>query len=361
MTILHIGKISNNPYSGVCAVVPKYLFYQNKYADVALWNLSNEHVDQINNQYSFFLYKNIKDLPKPFNKPDIIVFHEIYRIEYVSLYKQVLRCNIPYVIIPHGSLSYGAQRKKYLKKKTANFLLFNSFINSANALQLLSKFENETTLFGKNKFIETNGITSTNRKKEIFNNDNIVITYIGRLDLYYKGIDILIKAVSKISNFLTEMRVKLFIYGPDSNGELKKIKKCLINGNAEKLFSLNMGISGAEKENTLLYTDYFIQTSRSEGMPMGILEALSYGIPCIITEGTTLGDLVRKYDAGWVSKTDSESLSNTIKQAIIEKDKLPTKSKNAIRLCHEEFSWDNITKSTIEKYKSIINFYKNNK
>ena len=48
-----------------------------------------------------------------------------------------------------------------------------------------------------------------------------------------------------------------------------------------EVVKLNREIDEEEKRQILLDTDVFIQTSRFEGMPMGILEALSYGLPCL--------------------------------------------------------------------------------
>lgn len=55
-----------------------------------------------------------------------------------------------------------------------------------------------------------------------------------------------------------------------------------------------------------------------EGMPMGILEAASYGLPCLITEGTMLGESVKKYDAGWVAQTNAESIAEHLKTAVYD-------------------------------------------
>jgi hypothetical protein len=52
---------------------------------------------------------------------------------------------------------------------------------------------------------------------------------------------------------------------------------------------------------------------------MGILEAQSYGVPCRVIKGTTLGDFINKYDSGWVSETDSEAVAEIIKKAISDR------------------------------------------
>ena len=87
---------------------------------------------------------------------------------------------------------------------------------------------------------------------------------------------------------------------------------------------------------------------------MGILEAMGYGVPCLITEGTSLGKITKLYDGGWVAETTSESLYTTIKQAISDVSKLKNKSQNARRLVEENFTWEVISIETLKKYNSFI-------
>ena len=97
-----------------------------------------------------------------------------------------------------------------------------------------------------------------------------------------------------------------------------------------------------------------MQTSRSEGMPLGILEALSYGLPCLITKGTNMGEYVQTYNAGWVAETNAESIAEQLQQAVADDSEYIEKSKNAICLIQEEFEWDAIAKDTVKIYGSII-------
>ncbi|MBP3197362.1 MAG: glycosyltransferase family 4 protein, partial [Butyrivibrio sp.] len=118
---------------------------------------------------------------------------------------------------------------------------------------------------------------------------------------------------------------------------------------------LHHAITGKEKKKVLLDSDLFIQTSRHEGMPMGILEAMSYGVPCLITEGTSLGDIVREYNAGWVAETNQESIILTLKRVLEEKDLLNNKSAQARKLVMENYSWAKTSKSAVLEYESLIN------
>ena len=288
--------------------------------------------------------------------PDLVVFHEVYHVEFVRIAKTLVYDRIPYVIIPHGGLVKASQHNKWIKKVLANALFFSYFIHNSSAVQCLSESECLNSAFKVNSFVGTNGIDFPSESKASFCEKHIQITYIGRLEIPVKGIDLLLSAVKILKKKMTTFwgNVKFDMYGPDIFGRYAAVENLIKENGVDDLVSLHPAVNGEEKKQILLNADCFIQTSRHEGMPMGILEALSYGIPCIITEGTSLGGIVRKYDAGWVADTSAESIANAIELAIIEKERLIEKSNNAKRLVEENFSWDIITSKTIEQYQCII-------
>lgn len=354
MVIIHIAHIDSSVIGGVQVAVPQMIKAQSQYASVGFINTYGDTVEGIQ-MLEFIKVNEIKNFPAPFNAPDLVVFHEVYRVEYIGIYKAIRKANIPYIIIPHGCLSKQAQRRKVLKKIAANLLLFNAFIRSARYIQYLSENEAGLSAFSKYPFfICGNGIRIPEKKKNDFFYDGIRIVYIGRLEIRTKGLDLLLEAIKKCEATMRQNNAYVEIYGPDYNGEHDLLRNMIENFGISDLVKLDKEKMGKEKENILLSADCFVQASRTEGLPMGTLEALGYGVPCIVTDGVGLGRIIESYGAGCRCETSARGLANAIRWIIGERENIKNMSIAAVHLIENNFDRNLVAKETVDRYKEMI-------
>lgn len=362
MIVLHIAPINMAKANGFRFSVPGLVSAQNKINGVIAGLMNINSSDTLDSkeveEFDFYFsksYTEIKYLPKPYRHPDLVVFHGIYLFKYIKIYKILVGHNIPYIIVPRGSLTDGAQRQKFLKKVIGNILFFNKFINNAKKIHFLTKNEKEASKkFKNNNFVVGNGIHMPILNKKYIS-QNLKITFIGRYDVNHKGLDILIESLINIKDDLLSQNTTINLYGSDHRGGKEYIKNQIRINSLQDILKINNEVFGDKKHNVLLQTDIFITTSRFEGHPMAVLEAMAYGIPCILTEGTNMLNKMNQYNAGWSTTLDAITIGDTILTAIASKEKIFRKGINARKLIEENYTWSKVAENTVKNYKKIFN------
>lgn len=344
MKILFISHLSGNISAGPCWSVPARIEAQSVIDDVYWINWGNAELQHWRDTKVFHKYTGsdclkIEQLPFPFNHPDCVVFEGFYSVDSAKFARQLEKVNIPYIVNPRGSLTKQAMNNgSRWKKRIGHLLYFDRFVNNASAIQFLTRQEFEDSISGCSKhFILPNGYNTPSLKKASFAKDRINVVFIGRIDIYHKGLDLLVEASSAIADQLRNANVNFNIYGP-LNSDADILNAMLLERNIEDLFTLKGEVSGKEKETVLLNADVFVLTSRFEGHPMGLIEALAYGLPVIVTIGSNMKEEIEKSNAGWSCETSVESIRDGLLQMVNDKETFKKKSFNARKLAGD-YDW----------------------
>jgi glycosyltransferase involved in cell wall biosynthesis len=221
------------------------------------------------------------------------------------------------IIHVHGA-SYNSFRRKqviiniglFFKKKVifhchgAEFKLFTSShkdsviktLKKCHCIVCLSEswkqwFENECCC--KN-VVHINNIIPIPQKgiREKNATNSLKLLFLGKLGKR-KGIFDLLDVISQ----MREYDVKLFCGGNgDVDGVLKRISELKLQDKIEYLG----WVSGEQKISLLNDVDAYVLPSYNEGLPISILEAMSYGLPIVSTRVGGIPDLVREGENGYL-------------------------------------------------------------
>lgn len=217
-----------------------------------------------------------------------------------------------------------------LAKKRKGLLFLVDWYRTQCEVKIAKKFEHFIVLTEEDKlswhqlsnvsvipnFIHLTPESSSFSRKELLS--------IGRLS-YQKGFDRLIKAFKIVHETYPEW--KLIIYG---DGEEKdKLLGLIEEYNLVSFVVIHRPVKNVEE--IYCNSSCFVLTSRYEGLPMVLLEAMSYGLP-IISYDCKCGpkDLINNGLNGFlVPEGNIEELANTIMKLISNRDTMIEMGRNA--------------------------------
>ena len=286
-------------------------------------------------------------------KYDIIHFHELWTIKAILVAYFARRLNIRYLYVGHGYLDPWSIKQRFIKKK----LFIKLFLQGAYDYSSASFFSTFSEYIDANKnirirnaFIIPNGtdLSLFNQKKY---NQNLIkkIVFFGRIH-EKKGIEILLEAISNLpKNYFKKFCFE--ITGPGQTEYVDYIKKRIIEYNISEYVKLVKPIFDKEKITYLKNADVFILPSFEEGDSIALKEAISIGIPVIISKQCRM-DIVKEHNAGFVTDTkSSEVLASLLK---LEKSDLQEMGNNARILAETYYNNDDCTNRLIHIYEDLF-------
>ncbi len=349
MNILHIADYGITKNNGIAEVVNNLSLYQSRLGhevNVILLRTPTNYQKHIVSSSCRDIINNIRKI-----SPTIVIFHSLYKWQYPFIALFLKRSNVPYLIEMHGGSSVQNARKSKLKKAVANILLYKRFIKNSGSIIYLNNAERSLSIFDHKNIIIPNGVNLNDVVEDVVPriDNRISFLFLGRIDFYHKGLDYLVESINKISQTRLKNQVVFKIYGQRYDDRILDIAD-----KSEGMIEYHNPVYGNDKKKIISQTDIFILTSRYEGMPMSILEALSYGKPCLITEQTNMSDIILNNNAGWVCDLSIDDIAATIQQAYNDirenKEQLSQNAKNAVL----PFDWNQIARLSIEQYSLFV-------
>ncbi|NWG02551.1 MAG: glycosyltransferase family 4 protein [Syntrophaceae bacterium] len=294
---------------------------------------------------------------------DIIHVHQALYPAFVSVLigKKILRKPVIVKTASSGITSDIKQLKKYpfgniqlrYLIKEVEYLVSNSKVGG-------DEFKEIGFPESKIVFIP-NGVDIPKEKKISFSEVKLVMVA-ARLSLE-KGIDVLLRAWVEVASMYPGLKLIIAGQGP-LESSLKKLCQDLELTDSVEFVGLIPNLN-----ELFSYTDLFVLPSRTEGLSNALLEAMSYGLPCITTNVggniELIGDDGRKkiVQGGFliakngllVNSDDVEGLSQAMLFLIrngIKREELGNQARSSIQ---EHYSIDLIADQYIGLYQHMLN------
>lgn len=320
------------------------------------------HISYLGQSVGFFYSPNLRAYLNEATKNfDIVHLHDIFCFPALVASSIAYREHKPYIVHAHGMLndySFGRRRLKkniYLKSfgngilsRASSIIAFTESerksISRISKNATIATIPNGTNFPSNGKFLEVNG----SDVHEL--DDKLVVLFLGRLHPG-KGLDLLVKAFSKAAS--ENKNAILLIAGPDEIGyktELSGLAKELDLGDKVRFID---ALAGEEKDFVMKRANLFALCSYSEGFPISVLEALSYGLPVVITKTCNFED-VEKYRAGYVTTCNVESIAQKLGVLLSDSELRKEMGHNGIRLIKEKYTWDIISNKTLALYDTVL-------
>ncbi len=307
-------------------------------------------------------------LPPPFDRPDVVVLHSTYIPAHAAIAARLRKARIPYIVCPRGGMMRSAQVYRGWKKKLGNRLFFNRVVSKAAALQFLTQGEAEQSVdwqrryLGVTAFVVGNGValphesdsgSLTTHHSPL--TTHLRLVFIGRLATEIKGLDLLLKGCAAVRRELILRNVRVELHGPDFRGGTKFLAGLIAKLKLDDIVTISGPVEGDRKRELLCRSDVFVHTSRWEGHPNAVLEALAYGVPCLLTRATNMADDVAAAGAGWSVESTPESIADGLGEILAsDRNKLVEMGTRARDLVVDRYGWDCVASRSVEAYRNCV-------
>lgn len=259
--------------------------------------------------------------------------------------------HIPYVYSPFGQVLPNALTKSQLKKLIYLRFILKGLIGSAKFIHANSNYEKKQMLKYGAKRIVVSPLSIQGYEIKMTNETTCAnyVTFIGRLDIWHKGLDFLVAAICKCKDTLIAHNLSVVLAGRGSQSGIDKLHRLISVNNLESVIDVRPDISEEEKHALLANTKVFMHPSRVEGFARSMREAISLKIPIVTTFDSNVGDYINQYDVGRASALDADHLAAALNM-VVEGD-FSSKQDSYVRLINE-LTWSKLAAALCSGYKN---------
>jgi glycosyltransferase involved in cell wall biosynthesis len=368
---MHIAQVlphALHPYSGVLtAVLGLSTALARRSHSVEIWQLGEDSDPMTPEQRTFLTETGIELIRVPVGRrgwslnresrraiagrsPEVVHLHGTFSPANDLLAKALAG---PYVFSPHGGYASAALARHRLRKGLFMRLYERSKLQGASLVFALTEAEAEEVRragYRGAMAIVPNGVEppladvdeQRFRRELGLRPHQRLAVFVGRLDVYYKRLDSLVRSFSGAADW------QLSLVGPDWHGSMGLLERLIRDlGLSERVHLVGPRRCQALHE-VLAAADLFVMASRAEGFPIALLEALAYGTPALLSPTVERATGVAGAGAGWVAP--SEDLTDALLEISRSDDATWRERRSNAHRFVRSFEWGEV----VQRYESAL-------
>ncbi|MFS0661269.1 glycosyltransferase family 4 protein [Niallia alba] len=274
-----------------------------------------------------------------------------FRRKYIifTLSKKLNKCVVTHL---HGAEfdSYYDNAKKRTKKQVRNLLGKSDLVITLGERwnQIINRIEPKSK-----KYILRNAVKIPDIQNKLkLRNINLVFLAVV---IKRKGILDLVHASKGVISKLSAMGIKCKIIVGGDGELLPTIKDMVEESGIQENYEFLGWVDGDLKTSLLKKTDVLVLPSYNEGLPLSIIEAMSYGIPIITTDVGSINEAVKDNINGFlINPGDQEALEEKIIQLISDSSKYIKMGEMSKKIARDNFNIDIYFENLCEQYRLLI-------
>jgi glycosyltransferase involved in cell wall biosynthesis len=289
---------------------------------------------------------NLHRALRPF---DLVVLHEGWVVANLVAARAARRAGVPYVVMPHGV--YEPVWVSLLRAHRPRRLIERWVLKNALAVHL--SFESEIPNIeaiapGARCIVAPTGV---DLPEERWTGGAGEILWVGRYSIHNKGLDLLVEAVERLP---PGKRPRLSLWGIDYQfdrmGGVEFLRDLVRSRGLGDDVEVGGFIPEAEKVARLSSCAGYVHPSRWDCQPAMLMQALSLGVPAVVSERLHIASLLKEHDAAIVTGLDPEALGKALLRLRDEPEPLSMRARQVVR---DHFDWKRSVRRLLDGLESV--------
>jgi glycosyltransferase involved in cell wall biosynthesis len=267
---------------------------------------------------------------------DVLVLHSTYIPGNIGAAWSAHRHSVPYIVMPHGGYNVRARGRRHRRKRLW-LPIERAYLEHALAVHMF--FETETRDAAEvapnaRWLVAPTGFDMPADRWD--GGTGGYLAWLGRYDIRTKGLDLLVHAMGQLP---APDRLPLRLHGRRSEDSPEEVARIAQASGLADVVTVGGEIAEDEKQDFFRRAVAYVHPSRWESHSLGLVEALAYGVPSVVSVFCVIAPELRAADAAVIVEPTPHGIAQGISAVLRSPQQY---SDRAIHFVQTSLAWTSI-------------------